>query len=298
MTSQLRSLIAVFFTLMATVVVACAPGTNDPASQDLVGADEDTASKEDGLSGSIPVGTTLKSTTGVNLRSGPSTSKSILYTVPEGSKVVVQQAAPSNGFYKVKHNGTIGWSYGAYYVIDTPPADGGGDDGADDGGDDGPVSNVRLAAIERAKAGVGFSYWWGHGRFLESGATPSNKGSCSGTCPDCSHSGSYGGDCSGYVAKVWQVPGSNTSLSTDSHPYSTADFVQNTSNWSIISRDDLKQADAMVYRSNGAGHIFIYDHGDAWGSPYAYECKGCAAGCVEGTRSVSSAYKAIRRTGW
>jgi len=290
MTSQLRSVIALFFTLITTVVVACAPGSNDPASDNLVGEDETTASGEDGLSGSIAVGTTLKSTTGVNLRSGASTSKSILYTIPQGSTVTVQQAAPVNGFYKIKHNGSIGWSYGAYYTINAaPPVD---------PGDDPPVAGVRTEAINRAKAGVGFSYWWGHGRFLDSGATPSNKGSCSGSCPNCSHSGSYGGDCSGYVAKVWEVPGTNTDMADDEHPYSTADFVQNTSNWSIISRNDLQQADAMVYRSDGAGHIFIYDHGDAWGSPYAYECKGCSAGCVAGTRSVSSAYKAIKRTGW
>jgi uncharacterized protein YraI len=290
MTTQIRSLIAVVFTLIATAVVGCAPGGGEPSSEDLVGADETTANGEDGLSGSIPVGTTLKSTTGVNLRSGASTSKSILYTIPNGSTVTVQQAAPSNGFYKIKHNGTIGWSYGAYYdIVQTPPADDGGDD---------PVSNVRTAAINRAKSGVGFSYWWGHGRFLDSGATASNKGSCSGSCPNCSHSGSYGGDCSGYVAKVWQVPGTNVAMSTDAHPYSTADFVNNHANWKIIPRAELQQADAMVYRSGGAGHIFIYDHGDAWGSPYAYECKGCAAGCVAGTRSVSSAYKAIKRTGW
>lgn len=290
MTSQFRTPIAALFTLIAALVVGCAPGTSDPESETLQGADETIASGEDGLTGSVPVGTTLRSTTGVNLRTGPSTSKSILYTVPEGSKVVVQQAAPSNGFYKIKHNGTIGWSYGAYYVIDSPAP-------PDD--DDGPsTGTVRQQAIQRAKAGVGFSYWWGHGRFRSQGVTSSTRGSCSGSCPNCSHSGSYGGDCSGYAAKVWAVPGSNDNLADDEHPYSTADFVQNTSKWSTISRANLKQADAMVYRQNGAGHIFIYDHGDAWGSPYAYECKSCSGGCVAGYRSVSSAYKAIRRTGW
>ncbi|NUP04644.1 MAG: SH3 domain-containing protein [Polyangiaceae bacterium] len=291
MTSQFRSPIAAFFALITTLVVACAPGTNDPDNENLQGADETTATGEDGLSGNIAVGTKLVSTANVNLRTGPSTSNSIKYTIPNGSTVVVQEAAPQNGFYKVKHNGTIGWSYGAYYEISAPPPV------DDDGGSD-PVSDVRQQAILRAKSGVGFSYWWGHGRFRADGPTSSTKGSCSGSCPNCSHSGSYGGDCSGYAAKVWAVPGSNNDIADDEHPYSTADFVQNTSNWSIISRDALQQADAMVYRQNGAGHIFIYDHGDAWGSPYAYECKSCSGGCVAGTRSVSSAYKAIRRTGW
>jgi hypothetical protein len=31
---------------------------------------------------------------------------------------------------------------------------------------------------------------------------------------------------------------------------------------------------------------------------YAYECKGCADGCVYDLRTASSAYHAIRRTGY
>ena len=81
-------------------------------------------------------------------------------------------------------------------------------------------------------------------------------------------------------------------------PYSTADFNSGSSQWSTISRDNLQAADAMVYRSGGSGHIFVYGSGDGWGSPYAYECKGCSYGCVEGYRSASSAYKAIRRSGY
>jgi hypothetical protein len=97
---------------------------------------------------------------------------------------------------------------------------------------------------------------------------------------------------------VWQVPASNTDLTDDSHPYSTADFNEDTSQWTTVDQGALKQADAMVYRSGGAGHIFIYDHGDAWGSMYAYECKGCSAGCTAGLRTASSAYHAIHRTGY
>src|SRR6185503_6827106 len=134
-----------------------------------------------------------------------------------------------------------------------------------------PTSGVRDTAIQRAKAGVGFSYWWGHGRWKADGATSSNKGSCSGSCPDCSHSGSYGADCSGFAAKVWQVPSSNSDLATDSHPYSTVNFNQDTSQWSTISRSNLAKGDALVYNKDGAGHIVIYSSGDGWGSMYAYE---------------------------
>ncbi|MFT3771363.1 MAG: SH3 domain-containing protein [Minicystis sp.] len=226
----------------------------------------------------------------MNLRTGPSTSYKILHVVPNGSKVTVVASSPSNGFYKIKHNGVIGWSYGQYYKTST--STGGGSTG-------GGSSSARDAAIARAKSAMGFSYWWGHARFRPEGPTSSTKGHCSGSCPSCSHSGSYGGDCSGLAGKVWQVPSSsNSSLTNDYHPYSTANFVNSTSQWTVISRSNLKKADAMVYNESGHGHIFIYESGDAWGSMYAYECKGCSYGCVHNLRTASSAYRAIRRSGY
>jgi uncharacterized protein YgiM (DUF1202 family) len=284
MSSSSRALISAASALLALSLAACAPPSSDPDSDELVGADETTSTNADALSGNIAAGTVLVSTANVNLRSGPSTSKSILHVVPDGSKVTVVDGTPQNGFYKVSHDGTVGWSYGAYYKVQTSntPSDG----------------SARGDAIERAKSAVGFSYYWGHGRFLPTGPTSSNKGSCSGSCPSCSHSGSYGGDCSGLAAKVWQVPSSNTDLSADSHPYSTANFDVDSSQWSTVSRGDVQQADALVYHSGGEGHIFIYDKGDGWGSMYAYECKGCSYGCVAGYRTAGSAYKAIRHKGW
>jgi hypothetical protein len=167
----------------------------------------------------------------------------------------------------------------------TPPPSGGGSSTIDN-------------AIAKAKAGVGFSYWWGHGRWSLSGPTASTKGSCSGSCPSCSHSGSYGADCSGYVGKIWGVPSSNTDVTNDSHPYSTVNFNTNTSLWSTVSRGSVKRGDAMVYNSGGAGHIFLYESGDGWGSMWAYEAKGCSYGIVHNLRTAGSTYHAIRRAGW
>jgi hypothetical protein len=209
--------------------------------------------------------------------------------IPEGSQVTLVAPDPVNGWYKIKHNGTTGWSSGKYYTVVEIAGEGGGDQ---------PATTARDTAIERAKAGKGFSYWWGHGRWRPEGVTASTKGSCSGSCPDCSHSGSYGADCSGYVGKIWQVPASNSDLTVDQHPYSTASFVKDTSLWSTVSRGSVKKADALVYNTNGAGHIILFEGGDGWGSMYAYECKGCSAGCVYGLRTASSSYKAIRRAGW
>jgi hypothetical protein len=290
MYANLRNLIASISLGLSLVLGACAPpGAVD--HEDLQGADE-SVSDSAALSGSVPVGSKLRTTANLNLRKGPSTSQTIKYTMPEGSTVTVEESAPSNGFYRVKHNGTLGWAFGQYLdVVETPDVD-------DGGGDEDTTDSSRDGAIARAKIAVGFSYWWGHGRFAESGATASNRGSCSGSCPNCSHSGSYGGDCSGLAAKVWQVPSSNDTMSVDSHPYSTADFVKDSSQWYTVSRSNMQKADMMVYRQNGAGHIFVYESGDGWGSMYAYECKGCSAGCIEGLRTAGSAYKGIRRSGY
>ena len=154
-----------------------------------------------------------------------------------------------------------------------------------------PPAQTRDQILARGKTVIGYSYWWGHGRWKLSGA---NKGSCSGSCPSCSHYGSYGADCSGYVGKAWQVP-SSISVSTDAHPYSTYHFYYQSNHWSSISRSNAKKADAFVYHSGGAGHIVLYESGDPWGWVKAIECKGCSYGCVRGNRTLSSSYRARRR---
>src|SRR5262245_31955635 len=117
-----------------------------------------------------------------------------------------------------------------------------------------PPQATRDQVIARGKGVVGFSYWWGHGRWSTASV---GHGSCSGSCPSCSHSGSYGADCSGFVAKAWQVP-STISVTTDAHPYSTYNFKYESWHWSSIARSSAKKADSFVYHANGAGHIFLY----------------------------------------
>ncbi len=58
-----------------------------------------------------------------------------------------------------------------------------------------------------------------------------------------------------------------------------------------------KRADAMVYRSGSGGHVLIYEKGDVWGSAWTYEARGCSYGVVHNLRSVSSSYRARRRSG-
>ena len=87
-------------------------------------------------------------------------------------------------------------------------------------------------------------------------------------------------------------------LGCRSHPYGTIHFIGSNSQWSTVSRANAKKGDAFVYNTNGAGHIFLYESGDAWGSLWAYEARGCSYGIVHNLRTVTSAYKVIRRAGY
>lgn len=156
-----------------------------------------------------------------------------------------------------------------------------------------PPAMTRAEIMERAGYGVGYSYWWGHGCWRTDGQS---LGSCSGSCPSCTHSGSYGADCSGYVAKAWQVPNA-IALTQDAHPYSTYNFRWETTWWNQVAWGSAQLADAFVYRNseNTGGHIILYESGDPWGSIWSLEAKGCSYGIVRNLKQLTTAYVAIRR---
>jgi uncharacterized protein YraI len=216
----------------------------------------------------------------LNLRSGPSTTDSVIVVMPQGA--VVSVIGSSGGWFKVTYNGHTGWCSGMYLSAD---AGGGGSTGG---------SAAVDAAIARAESGVGFSYHWGAGCWDPASTA---HGACYGSCPNCSHSGSWGADCSGYVAKVWQVPGTSATTTCE-HPYSTYNFFNEHTHWNDVSRSNVARGDAFVHNENGSGHIFIYDKGDAWGWLTAYEAKGCSYGIQHDSRMVTSNYKAIHRDGY
>ena len=223
----MKKIISSLLVLLSCVTCASSEEVSDPSS--LVRSDDnnvDTA--EHAITGGYPVGTELLAVSNVNLRTGPSTSYSVLHVVPEGATVILVNGSPTGNYYKVKHGGMTGWSYGKYLTPASDSVDGPNNDPKPDSGSS--FLSGKTEIINRAKSAVGFSYWWGHGRFIEGGPSSSTKGDCSGSCPSCSHSGSYGGDCSGLVAKVWKVPSSNINLSDDEHPYGTAEFSHDTSN--------------------------------------------------------------------
>lgn len=81
-------------------------------------ADEDEAAELSAdLTSAVAAGTELEALTDVNLRSGPSTSRSILLVVPAGARAFATGDAPVNKYFKVTFEGTTGWSHGAYYKV-------------------------------------------------------------------------------------------------------------------------------------------------------------------------------------
>ena len=128
----------------------------------------------------------MRTTGNLNLRKGAGTSFAVLAVIPSGTVVTLLDPTPKSGFLNIEFNGTAGWASGSYLAAVTST---GGDTSVD-----GAASPDN--AIARAKAAVGFSYYWGGGAWLASGPSSSTAGSCTGSCPSCSHSGKYGADCS------------------------------------------------------------------------------------------------------
>lgn len=291
------TLSALALSVALTVPTGCGSAVGEQPEQQLTGSNEEDAPIK---SGAYPVGTVLVTTVNLNLRKGPSKSSGVLHVIPEGAEVTLLKENSTSGYFKVEHNGISGYAYGAYLEATQaqPPSDDssdGGDTGGGASSDPPPApasSGTDVASImKRSKAVVGFSYWWGGARLKDSG-----PGNDPGSCPKVyTHSGSYGADCSGFVAKAWRVP-SNNAMDVDMHPYSTADFVEDKpGSWHTVSRGSVQQGDALVYRSGGSGHVFIYESGDGWGSMMVYECRGCDYGCVHRSRTAGSEYHAIRR---
>jgi len=77
-------------------------------------APEDVAETQSSLSSPV-AGGTIRSTTAVNLRTGPSTGYAVIRVVAAGDTATLISATPSGGFYRVSHRGTAGWSHGAYW---------------------------------------------------------------------------------------------------------------------------------------------------------------------------------------
>ena len=156
-----------------------------------------------------------------------------------------------------------------------------------------PYQLDRDGIIATAAAFVGFSYWWGGAKLPDPWEA---AGKPHGSCSSGVHSGTYGADCSGFVADVWQLPEA-VSFESTAHPFSTASFYNDRTHWRATTREQARRGDAMVYRSGGSGHIVILESFDSWGQAWTYEARGCSYGIVHNLRSLSSSYQARVREG-
>ncbi|MCC7073313.1 MAG: hypothetical protein IT383_18520 [Deltaproteobacteria bacterium] len=151
-----------------------------------------------------------------------------------------------------------------------------------------PPVMTRDEIVERGRTGQGYSYWWGGGCWQADGG--GNHGSCSGNCPNCTHSGTYGADCSGFVFKSWKINGD--ALSTCYHGPYTADAYRTSETWwTHVTRANAEPADILA----SSTHVVLLDHGDPWGTPTILEARGCSYGIQRNTRSLGSEYVASRR---
>jgi len=86
--------------------------SNEPATPSVSDADPD--SEDYDLTGSVPVGTELYTTTDVNQRREPSLNGAIMTVLPPGTRVKSASARSKDGWYGVTSSVGTGWINGAF----------------------------------------------------------------------------------------------------------------------------------------------------------------------------------------
>lgn len=143
--------------------------------------------------------------------------------------------------------------------------------------------------LVNARAYIGLHYVWGGAR-LKKNWTAAEK------LKKASDGDFYwGADCSGYVAKVWELAIAMPLEAQKHEQYYTGTFysAEPVVESKIISESEVKPGDAFV-RTGSPGHIFIVKKRDSWGKYQSYEAKGKNYGIVVDTRTVGSEWRAIR----
>ncbi|MBN2527253.1 MAG: hypothetical protein JXR76_12735 [Deltaproteobacteria bacterium] len=224
------------------------------------------------------------------------TGSTVLRTIANWATVKIVVASPSNGRYRIEHASSVwGWISGsaltlAYHFNSN-------------------LSTQRTNALARSRVAMGFSYWWGHGRWngtSTGGATPGNRGACSGDCPSCTHTANgsveYGADCIHFVDTIWGA-GTDQDPNTDGNGCSINQFRSATGGGcvpgTVVSNmANVRAGDAVATTS----HIFLVaeNYSAAGGYVSTYECVGCSQRCRRMTRNLStmSNIVAVSRTGW
>ena len=164
-----------------------------------------------------------------------------------------------------------------------------------------PPAEPPDAIVCRGLSAVGFSYWWGGECWCSNGCAPDLVGCAPGVCtpnagstgcPDCTHTGTYGADCSGFVSRAWQVPDPLATNACNTARYVASDFTADHAYWSVVPMNDLRPADAVASDSHV---ILVIGAVDAYGENDCVEAKGCSYGIVRNSRTFSSVYSGARR---
>lgn len=164
-----------------------------------------------------------------------------------------------------------------------------------------PPEEPVEAILCRGASAEGFSYAWGGECWCGAACSPDlascEPGLCTADpggsgCPDCTHEGAYGADCSGFVSKVWQVPSPFALEACGVDRFTAAAFTEDHDYWTVVSMDELEPGDAVASQTHV---ILVLGDEDPHGEREVVEAKGCSYGVVRHSRSFSSTYGGARR---
>ena len=215
---------------LVTLAAGCASETRDDQGNNTDGtadADDALTNESSALAGDVKVGETLETTANLNLRTGPSTSHSVILVIPEGGKVTVVAAAPSGGFYHVKYGSHEGWSSGLYLKQVS--------------------SGSSNTAVNRAESWVTahMPYCGGvnHGHDYICGGTCDRTGAANNSAWN-----SYRSDCSGLISYAWGLPAPGR-VTSEFAPYNGGVSY-------VINASSLQPGDALNSRPDE--HIILF----------------------------------------
>jgi len=164
-----------------------------------------------------------------------------------------------------------------------------------------PPAQTRDELVCRGASAIGFSYEWGGECWCGNGCAPDlvgcSPGKCtpnsgSSGCPNCTHTGRYGADCSGFVSKVWQTPGQYAVDACDVPRHVASSFLTKAADWDIVPMNSLLPGDASA---SSAHIVLISGPKNSAGNHEVIEAKGCTYGIVRNVKVLGSGYSGARR---
>ena len=141
-------------------------------------------------------------------------------------------------------------------------------------------------------SGLGYSYWWGGACWCRTGCSANfscDRGRCWGLSYY-SHSG-MGADCSGFVSRVWQVPGPRPTEHCDHGPYVAQSFSTSGPYWDSVGMSSMSRGDVAATSQ----HVILVVGRNSWGHTHMYHAATCERGIVENTYGLPSGFRASRR---